>query len=332
MSKLKIKDLNQLLDNGLEVYRYYISPNVPLRRKILSPLRAESDPSFSLYPHRDTGIIFFTDHGSGEWGNHYTFVMKLFNVDFITAVEKIKAEVLKIRPGLDYNYVPPPTYNPIRQKKQDSKVYIMPEPRAWSEQDEAFWGRFRIPLQKLEEYYVYPLEYYTVCKGDRSYTIHHSSRSPIYAIEFPSGRYKIYRPMEKKYKWISNTVGDEDVFGERQLTKGKDKLFVLAGNKDVLSFSSVFGYNVIAFNSESANVPEDHALFSLYIDSNTKVYVLYDNDETGRKNTEKMCSKFNWSPLTHILEPHGVKDFADLIEKLSDQELEEFKLFFDQLI
>jgi hypothetical protein len=323
---MTIKEITQLLDNGLSVFTYYIPSEIRLKKRMKSPLREDRDPSFSIYPHHTSGEILFNDFAIGKSGNCYTFVMEMFGLDFKDAVNKIKHDVLGINESDNYNHVP------IKKKReyvriQGSPLVIETVVRGWEQRDLDFFSRFHITQDVLKKYNVSPLLNYTLYKEDNSYTINDSIKSPIYAIKFPSGRVKIYRPLaDKRFKWISNINGEEDVFGLSQLPNYCDYLFLMAGNKDVLSFVSIMddmGLDAIAFNSESASISS--AMCNFLCAKSTNIYILYDNDPAGYENAKRLSQQYGFPIRNDLLKPYKVKDFADLAEKLTTEEMAEFK-------
>lgn len=114
------------VDNGMDVYRHYIADNVPLRKKIPSPLRDDKDPSFSIYPHRSSGEIYFTDHGTGKWGNHWSFVQELFGIDFKAALDKVKVDILKMSKNDLISNI-----RPVYSRERLSKSSPMTRPRSY---------------------------------------------------------------------------------------------------------------------------------------------------------------------------------------------------------
>jgi hypothetical protein len=98
-----IEQLNVMLNKGMAVYEHYY-PQITgkqvgnLNHKMISPfLRGdglEEDPSFSIFIHQSKGTVFFKDHGLDRVGTHWQFVMDLFGLDFKSAVQKVKADIL----------------------------------------------------------------------------------------------------------------------------------------------------------------------------------------------------------------------------------------------
>lgn len=311
-----IKELNDMLNNGLDVYRYYIHPEIRLKSKIISPLRKETDPSFSIYPHRASGEVYFSDHGSGVWGNHWTFVQEMFGLDFKDAIEKVKVDILKISKNKSFADVQP--VFKMSQKviiPTNDKTILKPSFREWSINDLKFWDRFKISKAILEQHNVRPAFSYQIIKGSHSFQIYEHKENPIYVITYPSGNMKIYRPLEpeRRYKWISNTDSEDDIFGFPLLPNHSDCIFLIGGNKDVMSFKSVIGHPAVSLRSESSHLTDSH--FTLLKHMSEKLIVFYDNDTQGYKKAAQFYDQFAIVSCNHLLKPYNVKDFAQLVDE-----------------
>lgn len=323
--RLTIEELDILLDNGMAVYQYYIDPNIKVKRKMKSPLpgRVDRIPSFCLYHNNKTGNVHFTDFGGTDHdkGNHWTFVQQMFGLDFKESVAKVKQEVLNIQDDL-YENVRQKSKAQVKRVQQldipkESEVKITTERREWSKRDIDWFARFRITEKELHEFHVFPLNSFTMDKpGKDPFTISATYHSPMYEIFFPqTGHVKIYRPLEKgRYKWTSNTNAQDDIFGLDRLPDSCEHLFILAGNKDVMSFTAVTGYPAIALASESATLPL--SLYQLLKMVAKNIYVLYDNDEKGHgdKYANRLAQDYYLPVLNGLLKPYGEKDFAALVD------------------
>ena len=83
------------------------------------------------------------------------------------------------------------------------------------------------------------------------------------------------------------------IFGCEQLPEEGTLIFVTGGEKDVMSLAA-HGFPALAFNSETANIPED------VMDELSKrfrqIIFLYDTDETGRRESalrvQQYCERY----------------------------------------
>lgn len=312
-------------DYGYDVFRRLIAPDIKLGRNVLSPLREERHPSFSIYSHRQRGDIWYKDFSeSGEefHGDCFQFVQALYNLkDLSDAIRVIKQQVLGIyddspesmKAAVRKRYTPRPV-------KAQIETNFYPDFRDWAYSDLRYWKRFMISQKTLELFDVRPASGYLTVKGDKEYYISERERDPIYIITFPSGRMKIYRPLtrDRRFKWASNVKGDKDIFGIQLFGKPINDLFLMAGNKDAMSFHATTGMTVLAFNSESANISNETA----YMLENfaKRIHTLYDNDSTGFKAAEKLWLSRGYIPHGHLLEKYSLpnvrmNDYAQLVDE-----------------
>lgn len=331
---MTIEELDEKLDQGLMVYQYYIAPNIRLKKKMVSPLRNERDPSFAVFRSNASGTYCFTDFG-GDKGNHWTFVQRMFGCTFKEAVAKVKADILHIRPGEKFN---PDAFVPVVQLKpllpdEEPEVILTPIERAWTRDDFAFFARILVTKDELNTFHCIPCLGYHYQKGDKKFTVWDRPDDPIYAFVFPSGRVKIYRPFAKnrRFKWTSNLKASEDVFGLDSLPSHCDAVFLTAGNRDTMSFRATTGLWNIALSSESVNLTEEQ--YNILCDTcpSRKFYSLYDPDEGGSKGEAKLLEHWGIPPLSKKIAETKSNDFAHMVEE-NRQFLPEIRSFLHSLV
>lgn len=306
---MNLEELDDRLDHGMNVYRHYISPNIVLKKKYLSPLREEKVPSFSLYRNRKTGKICFTDFG-GDRGDYWEFIKILFGLEFIDAKTKVEGDILgggsSIKPRRIIRH------NQKVYDEPDTFVDIIPKIRVFNRHDLSWFKKAGITKPWLYKFNVHPAVSYQIIKGDKQYTIHEKPNSPIYIIKFSSGRMKVYRPFEEIYKWTSNLVASKDIFGLDQLPERAEAIFIMAGNRDTMSFNEVMGIPTIALSSESSNLPAD--VFSYLKAISDNICLLYDNDKQGWRKSRELEEMYGISSFTDVLKISELNDWTKLIE------------------
>ena len=311
----------RLTDNGFNVYSKFIQESVKLGKPIKSPLREEGHPSFSLYTHRTRGDIWYKDFpesGKAFHGDCFNFIGSLFGIsDFKEIIKVIKQQVLHVYDDDPVSLEAMSRKVSSPKKRVIEKTTFHPEPRNWNKKDLNYFHRFLIHQEALERFHWYPVKSFVKKKGDLIQEYFEEENDPIYFIEFPSGANKVYRPLTKNrfLKWMSNTVAERDVFGLDLITEKVEDVFMLAGNKDVVSFVCTTGIPAIALAAEGTNLSMQ---VELKLDTIAEhKHVLYDNDKTGYQNAEKLHNLHGYSyynDLLNEMDP-GINDYAQMVDQ-----------------
>lgn len=327
MSHLSIAELNNMLDNGLDVYRYYIQgQEVQILKNLKSPLPGRDDkhPSFRLYPHKTSGIIMFSDHSTGQWGNHWKFAALMNGLDteskqqFKEVVDMVKRDVLGIGAG---SVIIPRirTEVQVKPKIQPTIITIDTISREWNTKDLVWFNQFGITEEILSNFHVHAASQYILTKHvpdqvPKVSVIREKVDDPIYAFGFESGRKKVYRPhaKDKRFKWMSNTQGDKDIFGFHLLPRVCKNLFLTAGNKDTMAFYALTGLPCAALSSETASI--DRILLVALYSIAENIYTVYDNDAAGEKGAQKLYNLYGIEPRNEPILQFAGYDFAQLMQ------------------
>jgi hypothetical protein len=72
---INTEELNFMLNYGLDVYIHFLG-EVKIGKKILSPIRVERIPSFSIYVNEKSGNYWWKDQGSDLFGEHWDFISR----------------------------------------------------------------------------------------------------------------------------------------------------------------------------------------------------------------------------------------------------------------
>lgn len=280
--------------------------NVPIERfngdsfKVNSIFNPEDHtPSLSFYakdidPDDKTNIIYnYNDFSTGKKGSCVGFVVELFRINYAEAYRKIVD---------DYNvwisqggiYVQGEIV--VREKYKVTEY----KTRGWSSLDAKFWTAYNIGSKLLARYNVKALSYYTMSRGDETFTV---SGNHIYGYFTQEGLlYKIYQPFsdQKFIKVNSYIQGTDQVNGHRYL-------IYLSSLKDLMSFESLcLKMDTKAPDSENTLIPQEDV--EMDIDSYHQVLVLFDTDKPGVDSANLYKEKYGIEP---IFLNYGEKDLSD---------------------
>ncbi len=329
-------------NRGLDIFDFYLNKRLRIGQHINSPFRAQSDShGFNLYVNENNGLFYYKDHVSGNFGNALDFVMELFGVDYTQAKYMIQSDLFLRERKTTFTHLD----NRRKKTSEESNVVITYQKRHWSRADVAFWqpyclDAFDKPLFYIHEQFgLYPAEYVTIQRPDYQYQFYYENSCPLYSIAFPSGRVKIYRPLaDKKGKWRSTTTTD-DVFGLHLLENDLPCVFIMAGNKDTISCTSLLGM-FVCIATPSEKVPLPPYLYQVLKAKARKIFVLYDADKTGREATRDLQTLYPEiidasAPVCvlHQADPTK-KDFAHLIQTYRHhaEAIHKLRAYFSTLI
>jgi hypothetical protein len=307
----ELEELVQKADNGMDVYRYFIQDKKPVKLGLMyhSPLPGHVDkhPSFNLFRSKTDGMIWWKDHAI-EGGNVWKFIQHMQGCTFGEAVRWLR-DFLGV-PQEDDNVTQltrrllPPLVLKTKQDIERVAPQILPMNRpedfycgVYAAIDEKYYPKHLFGAEVLKKYRTTPLMNYRFIKADpddpKDFTIHSSVTEPMYHYKFLGDdmaqgylRHKVVRPYSK-FKWISTTVADEDIFGLHLLPLHQPKLpvlVVLAGQRDTMAFHKLTGLPACCFSAEG-HYPS-HRQINLLHSLADRVFVLYDLDKTGLKMTD----------------------------------------------
>jgi 5S rRNA maturation endonuclease (ribonuclease M5) len=283
------------------------TPGMKLNRVMMSPLREDKHPSFCIYTKKN-GSIAYKDYATGDRGNVFKYLGKLWNMTYPETLRRIGTELDKydvISQEKNLITTPTPTGIDIGIVRQDFTI-----------QDLEYWGQYSITTDLLDQYEVTSCKHYLI--NGRCYGTY-ALNDPMYAYRV-FDKFKIYRPYSLKSKWRGNLTS-YDIQGYKQLKgNSSDVLIITKSLKDVMVLK-LLGYDAIAPPSESSHIPEEiiQAIRLRY----SKVIVLYDRDKAGMLNARKLYHKYGL-PFVFINKLYHVKDISDFIKKYGIELTREF--------
>lgn len=288
-----------------DLWCYYV-PGAEIGKSFRSPLREDKSPSVALFVAK-TGAVLMKDF-AGETINIWKFLQLKYGLTFYEALLtvnndfnlKLTADKRAPKPTMEFFGLP----QRLEVEKAAPKIITI-KARPWNKNDVEYWAKYNLSLDFLNSRNVKPVQNYWI---NEQLIYWHTDYNPVYSYEFGRGLRKLYAPMAKKFKFLTN-AGDNILQGFQFLPETADKLIITKSYKDVLVLESL-GYYSFAPQSESMNIP-DRYITNIKSRFNT-IYLLYDNDSTGLKFSEKICSKHDFSP---IFVPKPEKDISDFIAK-----------------
>ena len=291
-----------------EIYSFYMGEKINKLGVYHSPLREDNIPSFALFFHRiNRDIIMFKDFATGDCGDFVMLVKKLFDLNYMEALEKIAFDMGLSNFNINTNRKTI-QYTKITQKK---KVELGIKIRPWLVLDKKYWQLFGIRKATLKKFNVFPISY--VFYNDNA--VKTAQHAYVY-VEQKDGEctYKIYQPFENKLKkWINNANYSVHQ-GYTQLPKSGELLIITKSLKDVMSIHDCLGISAIGLQSESVMMKD--SVMNEYKSRFNKVICLFDNDPAGIKLSQEFSNRYN-IPHFFVDNISGSKDFSDLVKNSS---------------
>ena len=318
--------------NSLDIFSYYIGKDFKYGRAMCSPLRKDRSPSFTVFKH-SSGKYFFKDFSTGESGDCFTFLTKLFGLKRFDTYRLIDND---FQLGISTKSFTTPTKQYVGEHIKEyenikpSTTTIQIKSRPWNTQeDKTFWSKYGICCKILSKYNVRAAA--NVWVND-NLIVSSNRYNPIYAYHFPNGKMKIYQPYSK-FKWLSNT-SVSDLQGLSQLPLRGDTLVITKSLQAVMCLD-VFGIPSVAPSSESCVIPAD--VVKDLTDRFARIYILYDFDRTGISFANRHRKLYGFIPLfftngkfntfdykskdfSDFIALNGVRGAAELIEYVCQEE------------
>lgn len=285
------------------IFEYYLSLQESLIGqdiKILSVFNSSDKiPSMCVYVDEVTMSYKFKDFSSGYQGNAISMIMKLYNLSYVAAIAKVQA---------DYVDTPQVKRELIHHEKFKVTDY---EIRHWNKEDAKYWLQFKITSDILEKYEVAPLEYYVMSRNTPEGVLEtfKSSKLFLYGYFSVEGELiKIYQPKIKDKKFIKVR---NHLQGYDQLTFKPKYLLIVSSLKDLMAFERLGIKNIEAVAPDSENSMIPKPIMEQLISSYTKVIVLFDNDDPGKKSAENYHRLYNLDSINLDL----AKDLSDSMKE-----------------
>ncbi len=259
-----------------DIFKYYVPNFEHLDVKFCSSLRKDYNPSCSISQLGDK--LIYKDWGNGDSYDAWSYVQKLYDYDFWTALCKI---------SIDFNLnlcdkrLPKGQGSPILYgniASPSDKLALRVKRRSLTTLDLEYWQSYGINMELLKLYKVSPISHYFSIKGNRTRVTAIGKDELAYCYHFGDYNYKIYRPNSVYFKWRGTPGIGHILQGYDELPWTGDLLIVTSSLKDIMCLRAL-GYDAIAPSSESTKIGEDvlKQLKSRF----KRILIYYDNDTQG---------------------------------------------------
>jgi hypothetical protein len=302
-----------------DIYRHYLGEKLVYNRAFSSPFRQDKNPSFVV--NQKTG--YFRDFATGDSGDYFAFVMKLYNLNFYDALKQIVHDlhIAKHFVIMDRSVQPSKKLkveNISNRGTFQGDFNLKVKTRKFQAHDLEFWNSYGISLKYLQLGNIHAITHYFI--NGKQYV---AERYAYVYVEMKDGieTYKVYQPKSNMMKWINgNNYSVWELW--RLMPETYDELIITSSRKDALSIIENCKIPATSFQAESIN-PKAHVVEDI-LNRFKHVYLLYDNDyenpdNPGQMLAEKRIDQFGFTNLV-IPEMYESKDFSDLVFNLGRAE------------
>lgn len=302
-----------------EIMEHYYSQSIIDKKPVYRNMMRNDDKG-TCYFNWYRGKYYLVDRARGRDANFDCFMLiqYLNGCNFNESLQIINKD---LGLGLSDDYTSNPGRRTIKKKKVNQSEYYQRKinyqikSRKWNEDDVNYWNQFNISIDTLVKYNVIPVNSYKSDSGESfkfSLRYKYNKINPCYAYVFrgkKSTRVKLYKPLDKQYKWSGN-INSDDIFGYEQLIDKGKELYICSGLKDLMCLHEM-GYNAIAPQSESSKIKKE-IIDELKTRFNN-IIILFDNDNTGYEMSIKFAKEYDcyYKLLPQIT---GIKDIAELVQ------------------
>lgn len=308
-------------ERGLAIFRHYLNVSFTVGRNFRNPLYDDRKGSCNVFLDKRNNIYRMKDFGNEDYsGDPFWLVGYLTGLnlrsDFRQLLDRIIADMNLHITTTQEQYQPKESSVPVADE-----YFFEAKTKCYSEKELSYWSQYGIDECTLEKYAVQSMSVITGrSRSGNLFTIESTSVEPMYGyyIRYGTKTYvKIYRP-KSKIRFIYLGAKDrEHVFGYSQLPNMGHWLFLTGGEKDVMSLSA-HGFDAISLNSETAGFPD-----RLYKDLRkrfTHIFILYDIDETGIRESNRLAQEYNLIPIRLELDSFEGKDISDYFRTRTRQD------------
>ena len=235
-------------------------------------------------------------------------------------------------------------------KARQKKAIIEIVPRSWNRQDKLIWSKLNVDLNYLNTHFVIPVDQYYINRITNPTPKYKDSRKdPCYAYmlgQNKSGIYliKLYFPLRDRTKELKFVTNCNVLEGLPNLEREDyDYIIITKSSKDRLSLGShltkhsfyradrkTLNIGVVNLPSENYRLKaNEYDWLKKRLNDDGMILSLLDFDRTGRNGADYLLETYS-IPYLFItrgefgLEDYGCKDFADLHDKYTNDEIDTF--------
>ena len=297
------------------IFNFYTGMEVTSKKLQLSPFRSDNKVTVAFYRSKNN-IVYLHDFATNEHTSCFEAVMKLFNLNYYQALNKIASD-FKLT---DNSEIETKRIEFQSELIETKSAVIQCQIKDYTEDEFNWWKSFGINERLLKKFHIFSIKH-VFLNGELKFTS--SDKNPIYGYYFGKDKegnekWKLYFPNRDSFRFIGN-LKKKVLQGYKQLPKEGELLVITKSMKDVAAMRG-FGIYAIAPNSETLFIEEKQ--LEEFKKRFKHILVLYDNDRPGRYNLAKIRKQH--PELNYFFIPRQYeKDFTDTIRKYGVEKMKE---------
>jgi hypothetical protein len=336
--------LLQVTNGGLDFYQFVFKNKlIPVAdqnkmENVLNPFYEDTKPAFSIYlksskDESETDKWCFNDFGDESFfGDVFDFAGFYYDLDVKQDFNEIVLNIIRDLNIKETEVTQHDIYLSSDMQNFCFEIIYFDQTNQKEFTENYFLDNYSIPYSVCLEYGARAIKGYRHLKGGKIISFNVREKEVLIAYTH-DGYAKLYQPLTKNPSFRFSYLGKKPkdyIFGWNQILNRIAKyknprniLILTGGEKDVLSLATL-GYDAICFNSETASIPSfaiDN-IFPYY----DKIFIMYDNDETGLKSMEKISKqhKIAMVKLPTEINNKTVKDISDCMKyKIESQVIDD---------
>lgn len=295
----------QTLNGGYDGYMYYYGSTPKICKR---PWGRDKHPSFGFFS-RD-GIWFWKDIAKEESGTLVQFVMKMFNLTYSEAIEKIKWDF-----GIGTTNIQAVKKTWDDPKVKDKPALIFTETIPFEQRHIDFWSKVGITETQCNKYGCYAVG--KVAINRQIYPIR--SNEAVFTYRTNNGQEKVYFPERNGQRRFRNNVGYFHIWNINNI-EPCDKLIVIKSMKDLITVSQFYPC-IVATQNESVELFSPEVVEKL--NSLAKeIYIWFGTDDDGKSKSIKITKKLGWKWLNTPNKFLPANDPYEVASKYGIEEIE----------
>jgi len=299
-----------------DIFKFYIKGYDGSKNKFCSELRTDKNPTCSI-KKMESGRYIYKDFGTGDCYTCFDYIQTKYGLDFYSTLRLIADDFkleLNGNEKIKKVSVPLLTNNTASEINSSSIIRIVPV--KFTQKGIDYWNEYGINEELLNRYRVKEISHYylngkviAIPKKELCFTYCFGNT------EIGRYKYKILRPANANWKWLSN-CNSNILQGYDQLHDNGDLLFLTSSLKDVMSLRSI-GYMATASQSENTTISEK---LIIKLKKRFKKLILFlNNDLPGLRAAEYQSNLYK---IPYIYFPLDCpKDPSDYCKLKSKEEL-----------